>query len=71
MDLEPIVEKLFDWVIDSKVLIAVKVFSLEALFNLRGRYTWITDELKEQTTFLMRDGTPAIQSRGRKLLSRL
>ncbi|MBS1503589.1 MAG: hypothetical protein JST32_16085 [Bacteroidetes bacterium] len=71
MDLEPIVEKLFDWVIDPKVLIAVKVFSLEALFNLRGQYTWITDELKEQTKFLMRDGTPAIQSRGRKLLSKL
>ncbi|HVS92921.1 MAG TPA: hypothetical protein VHE59_12850 [Mucilaginibacter sp.] len=71
MDLEPIVEKLFDWVIDPKVLIAVKVFSLEALFNLRGRYTWITDELKEQTIFLMRDGTPAIQTRGLKLLSAL
>jgi len=71
IDLEPVVEQLFDWMIDPKVLIAVKVFAAQALFNLRNRYTWITEELANQIQFLMRNGSAAIQSRGRKLLSRL
>lgn len=69
--LEPVVEQLFDWLIDPKVLIAVKVFAAEALFNLRERYPWISEELANQIRFLMRDGTAAIQSRGRKLLGKL
>lgn len=71
IDFEPVVEQLFDWLIDPKVLIAVKVFSAEALFNIRDRYPWIAEELTNQVRFLMRDGTAAIQSRGRKILSRL
>src|ERR1700744_2282608 len=67
-DLEPVVEQCFDWMIDPKVLIAVKVFAAEALFNLRHRYTWILEELKNQLEFLMRNGSAAIQSRGKKLL---
>lgn len=70
-DLVPIVEKCFDWMIDPNVLIAVKGFSSEALFNLRHRYPWINEELAKQLEFLMRDGTAAIQSRGRKLLAAL
>ena len=69
--MEPIVEQCFDWMIDPKVLIAVKVFSAEALFNLRHRYPWISGELTEQLQFLMRDGSAAIQARGRKLLEKL
>ncbi len=71
MDLEPVVERCFDWLIDPKVLVAVKVFASEALFNLRHRYPWIREELAEQIKFLMRDGTAAIQSRGRKLLAEI
>lgn len=71
IDLESVVEQLFDWLIDQKVLIAVKVFAAEALFNIRERYPWIAEELTNQIRFLMRDGTAAIQSRGRKILSRL
>jgi|SRR6185503_3186818 len=68
LDLEPVVEQCFDWMIDPKVRIAVKVFASEALFNLRHRYPWIAEELANQLQFLMRNGTAAIQSRGRKLL---
>jgi hypothetical protein len=71
LDMQPAVEQCFDWLIDPKVKIAVKVFASEALFNLSYRYPWIKDELTEQIKFLMRNGTPAIQSRGRKLLSLL
>lgn len=70
-DLEPIVEQFFDWMIDPKVLIAVKVFAAQTLFNIRQRYPWITEELANQIQFLIRNGSPAIQSRGRKLLSQL
>jgi len=68
LDIEPVVEQCFDWMIDPDVKIAVKCFAGEALFNLRNRYPWIKEELANQLQFLMRNGTAAIQSRGRKLL---
>lgn len=71
IDMEPVVEQLFDWLISSKTKIAVKAFAAEALFNLRHRYPWISEELGNQLQFLMRDGTAAIQSKGRKLLKEL
>lgn len=70
-DMEPVVEKSFDWMIDPSVLIAVKRFSAETLFNLRNRYNWLTDELAAQVQYLMRDGTAAIQTYGKKLLEAL
>jgi hypothetical protein len=71
LDLERVTEQCFDWMIDPKVKIAVKVFASEALFNLRHRYPWIAEELANQLQFLMRNGTAAIQSRGKKLLAQL
>lgn len=71
INLEPVAEQFFDWMIDPKVLIAVKVFVAQTLFNLRYRYPWINEELAEQLKFLMRNGTAAIQSRGKKLLAEL
>jgi hypothetical protein len=69
LDLEPAIEQCFDWMIDPKVKIAVKVFASEALFNLRHRYPWVAEELENQIKFLMRNGSAAIQSRGKKLLA--
>ena len=71
INMEPVVEKCFDWMIGPKVLIAVKVFSAEALFNLRVRYPWIKGELANQLIYLMNNGSPAIQSKGKKLLTAL
>jgi len=71
IDLEPIVEQCFDWLIDPNILIAVKVHAAEALFNIRVRYPWITEELAEQLQYLMKDGSAAIQARGKKLLDKL
>lgn len=70
-DFEPTIEQLFDWMIDPKIKIAVKAFAAEALVNLRNRYDWITEELIEQLQFFMRNGSPAIQSRGKRLLKEL
>lgn len=69
INLEQIVEQCFDWMIDPKVKVAVKVFASEALFNLSSQYPWIKEELANQIKFLMRNGTAAIQTRGRKLLA--
>ena len=71
IDFDPVIEHLFEWLIDEKVKIAVKSCAAEALFNLRLQYPWIREELTEQLQYLMRDGTAAIQSRGRKLLKEL
>jgi hypothetical protein len=71
MDLEPIAEHFFDWIIDPKAKIAFKVFASSALFNIKDRYPWVAEELKEQIQFFMRNGSAAIQSRGRKLLAQL
>ncbi|MBE9583423.1 hypothetical protein IM792_03100 [Mucilaginibacter sp. JRF] len=70
-NLEPIVEKLFDWLIDPQILVAVKASSAEALLNMSNRYDWIADELANQMEFLMRDGTTAIQARGKMILNKL
>ncbi|WP_214070431.1 hypothetical protein [Mucilaginibacter sp. dw_454] len=69
--IEPVIEQLFEWLIDPKIKIAVKVFSAEALFNLRNQHDLIKDELRNQIEFLMRDGSAAIQTRGKKLLKGL
>jgi hypothetical protein len=71
LDLEIVVEQCFDWIIDPKVKVAVKVFAADTLFNLCGRYDWIKEELASQVQFMLRDGGAAIQSRGKKLLASL
>lgn len=70
-DMEPVIEQLFDWMIDPKVKIAVKVFAAEALFNLSGRYPWLKEELVQQLHFLMRNGSAAIQVAGKRLLKQI
>ncbi|MCQ6956707.1 hypothetical protein [Mucilaginibacter aquariorum] len=69
IDMEVVVEQCFDWLIDPKVKIAVKVFAADTLFNLCDQYDWIKEELANQVLFMLRDGGPAIQSRGKKLLA--
>ena len=71
IDLEDTVEQFFDWIIHPKVKPAVKIFAADALFNLSDRYDWIAEELANQMQFLMRNGGPAIQVRGRRLLASL
>ncbi|MDT3402603.1 hypothetical protein [Mucilaginibacter terrae] len=70
-DLEPMVERCFDWLIDPKVKVAVKASASEVLFNLCGHYDWIAEELENQLRFLMQNGSPAINATGRRLLSGL
>ncbi|MEO8885374.1 MAG: hypothetical protein ABI367_04870 [Mucilaginibacter sp.] len=71
IDMEQVVEHFFDWMIDPKVKVAVKVFAAEVLFNLRERYPWISEELTNQLQYLMRNGSAGMQSAGKRLLKGL
>lgn len=52
IDFDPIIDVLFSWLIDDKVLVATKVHAMQALANLTPRYTWIKDELLQTITHL-------------------
>lgn len=71
IDLEKLTERTFELLIDTLTPIAVKANCMNILFNMREVFTWITEELKEQVLFLLKNGTPAIQSRGKNILKRL
>lgn len=70
-DWQSVIEATFDWLADPKTPVAVKVYCMDILFNLRGEADWIGDELRAQTEFLLRDGSAAIQSRGHAILKKL
>jgi len=67
-DFEPIVETTFEWLINPETPVAVQANCLDILFSLKSRYSWIEEELKAQIIFLLKDGSAAIQSRGKRLL---
>ncbi|GAB3926738.1 hypothetical protein [Mucilaginibacter myungsuensis] len=71
LELEPAIEKCFDWMIDPEVKVAVKVYAAEALFAMRKRYDWIADELKAQLQFMMREGGTFANTAGKRLLQAL
>ncbi len=71
IDMQPVIEKLFDWLIDPQVLVAVKASAAEALLYLAPAHDWIAAELAEQLHFLMKNGTTAIQARGNMILKKL
>ncbi|WP_018479100.1 hypothetical protein [Pontibacter roseus] len=66
-----VVETVFEWLIAIRTPVAVKVNCLDVLVNLRAEFPWVKEELEAQITFLLKDGLPAMQSRGKKLLQRL
>ncbi len=70
-DFETVVETTFAWLIDDRAPVAVQVNCLDILYNLSSRFDWIKDELKAQTEFFLRDGSAAMQSRGKKILKKL
>lgn len=68
--LDSIVEATFDW-LAGDTPVAVQVNCMDVLFMLRNRYDWIGEELQAQTEFLLRDGSAAMQSRGKRILKKL
>lgn len=71
IDGEQLVETVFEWLIDPLTPVAVQANCIEILFNMSGEFCWISDELANQIEFLMRSGSSAMQSRGKKILHKL
>lgn len=70
-DLNPVIEATFEWLINPGTPVAVQVNCLDILFNLRSYGDWIESELKAQIEFMLKDGTAAMQSRGKRVLKQL
>lgn len=68
---EPLVDATFQWLIDPVTPVAVKVNCIDILYRFNKRYDWIGEELKSQIEFLLKNGSAAMQSRGRKVLRKL
>jgi len=71
INFEPVVEQLFDWMINPRAKVAVKIFAAYALYNLKDLFPWVKEELTAQMEFLMRNGSAAIQAGGKKILKDL
>jgi hypothetical protein len=68
---EQIVEITFDWLIDPETPVAVQVNCMDILFPFAKEQSWIHDELRSQVQFLLKDGSAALQSRGKRILKKL
>ena len=53
IDFEPVIEVLFTWLVDPKMLVAAKVHCMQSLTNLTPRYDWIKEDLEETIDHLM------------------
>lgn len=70
-DREALVEAVFDLLIDPKTPLAVLANSMDVLFAFSTEYDWIRDELSLQLDRLLDRGSPALNSRGKRLLKKM
>jgi hypothetical protein len=70
-DWTAVIESTFKWLTEPKAPVAVQANCLDILYNLKEKDDWIAEELRFQTEFILRDGTAAIQSRGKRVLAQL
>ncbi|WP_207533433.1 hypothetical protein [Desertivirga arenae] len=70
-DWSPVIESTFEWLTDPECPVAVKVNCLDILLALKDQEDWIAEELRAETEFLLKDGSAAMQSRGKKVLRKL
>lgn len=70
-DKDLLVEVVFGWLIDPDTPVAVQANCLDILLQLCSHAEWIAEELERQTRHLLRDGSAAMQSRGKRVLEKL
>lgn len=68
---EQLAEILFAWLVAPHTPVAVRVNVMDCLCFMVADFPWIREELKLQIAFFLRNGSAAMQSRGRKLLKKL
>ncbi len=69
--LSTIINQTSEWLIEKNIPVAVKANCIEILYHLRNEEDWIKGELKLQIELLMKDGSAALQFRGKKYLALL
>lgn len=67
IDFEPLIDTLFSWLIDEKVLVATKVHCMQTLANLAPKYTWIKEELLDTIAYLEDRETVAFFGRAKQV----
>ncbi|HCT29408.1 MAG TPA: hypothetical protein DIW31_01425 [Bacteroidales bacterium] len=68
VDMEPIVETCFEWLIDKNSKPAVKAHCMDILLFLTMRYEWIKEELPYVIEHQLIDATLGVENKGRKIL---
>lgn len=68
---ERIVETMFEWLINPHTPVAVRVNCMDVLYYMSPQFPWIKDELLAQIEFYLKDGSAALQSRGKALFKKL
>ena len=68
---EIIIEITFTWLITSGKAVAVVANCFEVLSYLSDKHPWVKDELIAQIDFFMKEGSAAVQARGKKILQKL
>lgn len=70
-NLEPVLNTCFEWLVDPKERVGVKVLCMDCIFYLSKKYAWALEELLNCVDYLAIDASPGMQTRLRKMLSRL
>lgn len=68
---EIIIETTFSWLITSGKAVAVIANCFEVLSYLSDKHPWVKDELIAQIDFFRKEGSAAVQARGKKVLQKL
>ena len=68
---EVLIERCFHWLIHPDCPVAVLVNCLDILCNLRKNNLWIEDELRAQIEHLLKNPTPALASRAKRVWKRM
>lgn len=71
IDMEPVVESCFEWLMNPEVKPAVKAHCMDILLFLTKRYDWIAEELPHVIELQMIDATPGIINKGAKTIESL
>ncbi|SFS50957.1 hypothetical protein [Sphingobacterium wenxiniae] len=63
-----IIENVFQWLITDACPVAIVVNCLDILNNLSDKHPWIKEELVAQINHLLKNPTPALNSRAKRIL---
>lgn len=66
-----VASRCFDWLNSAKSAIAIKAYSMEALYNLTLIYPELIDELTSSLTRVMDGGSAGVKARGRLIIEKM